>query len=97
MVVALSNECPHDGFLTHFDEVSQQFRCARCSARFDSNGLPRAPQEADESLVRRRIEPVDKSARGPDVELQVNARFWFRHEGNEWSNRFSLYEFDAER
>lgn len=96
MVVALSTACPRDGEETYFDDMPQQFKCPRCAARYDSNGLPRAPQDAEAALVRFRIEPTDKSARGEDVVLKVTPRIQFRQEENEWSNRFSFYELDPE-
>ncbi len=94
MVVALSDACPRDGRTLYFDEVPRQFKCTHCAARFDSNGLPRAPAGEERSMVRLRIEPTDKRARGPSVALKVNPRFQFRQDKGEWSRRFSMHVLD---
>ena len=91
MVVALSSACPVDGHDLYFDPMPQQFRCPHCAARFDSNGLPRAPDSQKRGMPRLRIEPVDKAAVGDAVELRINPRFRFLFEHNDWSQPFSMH------
>lgn len=93
MIVVLSGGCPHDQGAVYFDEMTAQFRCPRCSARFSEMGLALTGRPNNRALIRLRL--ALRGERGdPEAELWVNPRVTYEFEKDEWSSRFSLWTFE---
>lgn len=93
-LIVLNAGCPHDGAGTYFDDLSVQFRCPRCSARFSDMGLPLAGRPGNLALQRLRLELRGGERGDPAAEVWVNPRVRYTFEKQEWSSRFSVWTFE---